>query len=55
VEFIDALAIVRDLADQNVLGTIEAERFGLEDGRTRQLMALEDVDAFLDLLRGNHS
>jgi hypothetical protein len=53
MKFVDAVAMVRDLASENVLEE------GMCDGdlleiREEQLEAVGQVDSFLDLLRGHH-
>jgi hypothetical protein len=52
--FVDAVAIVRDLANENVLEHWQAADNDLEDERILQLEAVEQIDTFLSLLRGHH-
>ena len=53
MKFIDAMAVVRDLANENVLDPGQAAG-GLEEERSFQLEAVEQMDAFLSLLQGHH-
>jgi hypothetical protein len=52
--FVDALAIVRDLANENVLEEFQAQDNELEEERQRQIEAVERVDDLLTILRGHH-
>jgi hypothetical protein len=54
MKFADAVAIVRDLANENVLEEWMAEENGIPDAREEQLEAVKQIDLFLDLLRGHH-
>ncbi len=55
MEFIDALAIVRDLANENILELqVATQNVELFEERDRQRKAVDKVDDFLTLLRGHH-
>ena len=54
VSFSDAVAIVRDLAHENVLDECATLDSGLDEERKLQEAAVELMDDFLDLLRGHH-
>ncbi len=51
--FVDALAIVRDLANENVLEEWQAQDNECEDERQLQLEAVNRIDDLLTILRGH--
>ncbi len=54
MDFRTGLAIVRDLANENVLEESYAEDSILKQERREQLEAVDIVDEFLTLLRGHN-
>ena len=50
MKFLDALAIVRDLAHENVLEEYFAQAADLKEERERQIISIEVVDGFIDML-----
>lgn len=53
LSFVDALEIVRDLANENVLEEFQARDNDLEYERLRQLEAVSRVDDLLTILKGH--
>lgn len=51
MELLDALAIVRDLANENVLEEWQAKDNECEEERERQLGAVSAVDDLIEMLR----
>jgi hypothetical protein len=54
MKFNDAMAIVRDLAYENILELGDAQDNCVEEIRSEQIEAVGKMDEFLDLLRGHH-